>query len=187
MNVIAFDAAYSLYPHATFIERRMQIMKDLTEDEYRAITKYGRRGFRIQANYFWPHTSPPSDPSLYLSAPRRVNDSHSWVLALPISPGMQTRETVQMTPTSPIMSEDPAVRNSWTLECSESGRLSGDDLVVQYWKVKSTLLRYNYVVADKRYLKQLVKWFQTQGHLEYLKLDGMEEASLEEKLAVWTW
>lgn len=82
------------------------------------------------------------------------------------------------------MKEDPVVHNSWRMVCSSP---YGKNLMITYFKVKSTVLRYNYVVAEKWYMDLLVGWCGEQGKFEHEKLRGMEGSSREEKLRVWTW
>lgn len=77
------------------------------------------------------------------------------------------------------MKEDPVVHNSWTLLGS-----NGSELVIKYYAVKSTLFRYNYVVADQEYMFHLVKFSKSQGRMEHEKVKDLHG---EEKLKHWTW
>lgn len=174
MNLISFDTAYSLYPRATFKERRMQLMREITTEEVKAISKYGRRGFQIAATYIWPYAG--SDPCLVLDTVRNVNDRFTWRIALDTT-GVDPRS--KLTPTSNVMKTDPVVQNTW-----EMCHLRGDNLTITYFAVKSTLLRYNYVVAENDYLLQLVNWLRVQGFYEHEKVEGL---SGEEKINAWTW
>ncbi|EIM84863.1 uncharacterized protein STEHIDRAFT_61050 [Stereum hirsutum FP-91666 SS1] len=174
MNLISFDTAYSLYPRATFKERRMQLMREITPEEVKAISKYGRRGFQIAATYLWPYAG--SDPCLVLDTVRNVNDRFTWRVALDTT-GVDPRS--KLTPTSNVMKTDPVVQNTW-----EMCHLRGDNLTITYFAVKSTLLRYNYVVAENDYLLQLVNWLRVQGFYEHEKVEGL---SGEEKINAWTW
>lgn len=152
----------------------MQLMKHLTADEFTAISKYGRRGFRIQSTYLWPR--PGSDPSLMLDIHRDLNDQHTWRLPLDTT-GVSPRP--QLTPTSEVMKEDPVVHNSWSLVLS-----TDTSLVVKYAVIKSTLFRYNYVMAEKNYMWHLVRFSREQGPFEHSKVEDLED---EEKLNHWTW
>lgn len=152
----------------------MQLMREISPEEVKAISKYGRRGFQIVATYLWPFAG--SDPCLVLDTVRNVNDRFTWRVALDTT-GVEPRP--KLTPTSDVMKTDPVVQNSW-----EMCNVRGSNLTITYFAVKSTLLRYNYVVAENDYLLQLLNWLRVQGFYEHEKVEGL---SGEEKSNAWTW
>jgi|ERR1700722_3825004 len=80
MNFITYDAAYSLYPYATFEQRRaLSLAKDCKRDE-EAIAKYCLRGWTIVSNL-----SPPDTADMRQFHPhvaRHLSDRFVWKLPL---------------------------------------------------------------------------------------------------------
>lgn len=110
MNCIAFDAAYSLYPQATFESRRSLCMaSDVNRDAQFA--KYARRGW--QPTMFVSRRKKRAIRALFHPDDTRwVCDRHSWVLPLDTS-DLQSRP--RLSSTSEQFAWDPVVYNSWEL------------------------------------------------------------------------
>lgn len=175
MNIITYDAAYSLYPKATFGERRTLALSVETPNEERALGKYAVRGWRITQNIL-SHEERDSKSSFYLDSTRWVDDKKSWVVSFDLS-GVVMPPPLSMT--SESFDWDPSVQNSWTL--IKRGR---SKVLITYRVAKSTLFRYNYLVADVEFMKMLLGFFQDQGGLEVTK---REHLSAEEKRLSVTW
>lgn len=158
MNVISYNAAYSLYPRATFEERKTLSLNVDNEGEVRALGKYAIRGWRIVYT-IWPHEEKTS--SFYLNHTRWVDDNKSWVIPLNLN-GVATRQPSSMT--SEAFEWDPVAQNSWTLE-----RRGLEKLLFTYRTLKSTLFRYNYLVADLGFMHVLLNFIKKQGSMEVAK------------------
>lgn len=82
MNVITHDAAYSLYPYATFeLNSALVLTRDGSARTKAALEKYASRGFRM--------LDPRSPSSTYnaqevarffVGGRRQVDDCHSWIV-----------------------------------------------------------------------------------------------------------
>jgi hypothetical protein len=79
MNVITHDTAYSIYPRATFIERRSLVCKRL-ESSSEGRVKYERRGW-IQLPYLNAKGF-ENLPSSFARGPRRLGDRQCWTITL---------------------------------------------------------------------------------------------------------
>ena len=86
MNFITHEAAYSLYPLATFEKRCGLVFIDNRGSE-RALAKYAARGFKmlkIDVNFRkcrrGPYTDPLCSPGLVIDCRREVGDRFTWVL-----------------------------------------------------------------------------------------------------------
>lgn len=173
MNVIAFDAAYSLYPRATFDLRCGLSLAQISPREAKALAKYVTRGWAIHST-IWPHEEDTLEPIFKVYALRRMGDRDSWVIPLDT-----TNITLRspFTLSSPPFKEDPAAFSSWKLDDHTLGQYR-----MAYHFLSSTILKYDYVNADRRFLEVMLPFFQKQGSLEHSKFRGLpkdEEA--------WTW
>ncbi|KDR77631.1 hypothetical protein GALMADRAFT_119757 [Galerina marginata CBS 339.88] len=127
MNVITHDMAYSLYPHATFEERRSLIISTEGSKQDHARAKYAKRGWSLIERPSLDETKRPV--SDFATGLRYVGDSRCW--KIPILPEMDI-------PSSFIES------NSWQLTYNES--LEG---VMSFSILLTDNLRYSYLVVDK--------------------------------------
>ena len=174
MNFIAFDAAYSIYPKATFEERRaLSMVGSDSPHAAEALGKYALRGWSFVAN-IWPHEETTPKSPFFLSASRCVCDRHSWVVPLDIT-GVEFRPRLSVA--SAEFSWDPVVYNSWRL-VKDAG------LSMEYSTLASTILKYKYLVADSDLLLMFKDFFRSQGTLEHLKVSTLSERN---KLKSWTW
>ncbi|RPD65283.1 hypothetical protein L226DRAFT_456156 [Lentinus tigrinus ALCF2SS1-7] len=83
MNVITHDAAYSLYPYATFeLNSSAVLTKDTSPRTTNALEKYVGRGFRmLDAKIL--STNPKGDQTTFVvDLQRQVADEHSWIIPL---------------------------------------------------------------------------------------------------------
>ncbi|EDR15939.1 uncharacterized protein LACBIDRAFT_301449 [Laccaria bicolor S238N-H82] len=173
MNVIAFDAAYSLYPRATFDLRRGLSLAHISPREAKALAKYGARGWVIHST-IWPHEEDTLKPLFKVDVLRRMIDRDSWVIPF------DTTDITLRSPfnlSSPPFTEDPAAFSSWTL----CGRTSLE-YDMSYRFLSSTILKYDYVNDDPGFLEVMIAFFQKQGSLEHSKFRG-----LPKDVEAWTW
>lgn len=169
MNLITYDTAYALYPRATFEERRTILFGD-SLSSMPALQKYEDRGWEVvQASSSTNELRGPVQ-SFCGDSIRFVNDSTSWVLPLdmigvegPKAPG----------PSSPPLTWDPVVANSWRLD-----HLSWRWHPL-FYKVSSPMLRYNYLVAHPLFCVIFEKYFRNPA-METLD-EKMKSITLDEK------
>lgn len=174
MNVIAFDAAYSLYPKATFDLRCGLSLAQISPLEAKALAKYATRGWAIHST-IWPHEEDTLKPLFKVDVLRRMGDRDSWVIPLDT-----TNITLRspFTLSSPPFTEDPAAFSSWELYERTSGQYR-----MAYHFLSSTILKYDYVNADPDFLAFMIPFFQKQGLLEHSKFRGLPDSDQE----AWTW
>jgi len=175
MNFISYNAAYCLYPRATFEERRTVSMSVSNQGEAEALGKYAVRGWKI-LHEIWAHEEKNTKSSFYMYHPRWVDDERSWAIPLDLT-GVVMRPPPSVT--SDAFTWDPVIQNSWKL-----ARNNGGKLLMTYHVAKSTLFRYNYLVADHPFMQKLVTFFMHQGALEGTKRSCL---SAEEKRTSATW
>ncbi|KDQ51107.1 hypothetical protein JAAARDRAFT_199331 [Jaapia argillacea MUCL 33604] len=166
MNAIAYDAAYSFYPISTFEEHRALTVGEVTERQAIALAKYTIRGWRIQANLH-PFEKRSCAAPFYPTLVRWVGDRETWTLALDIT-GIERRSPVSAS--SESFTWDPVAHNSWILNVVAETHMS-------YYSTKSSILHYQYLVAEQPLLDQLIEFFVAQGKLEHLKAPSRERMS----------
>ena len=177
MNFIAFDAAYSVFPRATFEERRSLSFSALTDSDIRALGKYTMRGWSIISN-LWPHQYHTLGASFYVNKIRWVNDSFSWVVPLDTT-GMEPRP--RLSASSEALVGDPVVHNSWTL----ARDTTSSKVYITYNIFRPTLFRYTYLVSDLELISNTMsEWLFQQGSLEHKKRRTIPE---EFQASSWTW
>ncbi|KAF8550212.1 hypothetical protein OG21DRAFT_1514328 [Imleria badia] len=158
MNFISSDAAYSLYPIATFEERSALGMPPSRRSP-KAVEKYVRRGWRF---YFMP---PPNHPAFFLEQVRWVTDKHTWSLQLDQT---GVKERPPLSRTSAPLTCDPALFNGWLFkfhkhEDDEGWETKG--YVCDYYPLKTTLFRYNYAITDEALQLAIRDWAHQQGQV----------------------
>ena len=158
MNFISSDAAYSLYPTATF-ENRSALGMPSAGNSPSAIRKYVRRGWRV---YFLPT---PDDSAFFLEQPRWVSDAHTW--RLPLDP-TGVKERTPLSPPSAPLTCDPALFNGWKMTFYERIPEDIDQREVRgykcdYYPLKTTLFRYNYAIPDEAVQLAIREWAFFQG------------------------
>ncbi|KAG1899749.1 uncharacterized protein F5891DRAFT_1128900 [Suillus fuscotomentosus] len=138
MNFIAFDAAYSLYPIATFEDRStLQVWRARPLHDVSVAIKYGQRGFQ------WLSALPLGDTSLsasfYPHVTRTVGDRYTWKMSLDIQ-GIDLRP--QMSSSSTLFQFDPVICNSWSLLERD------EEMATVYEPIQSAIFRYNYTTTN---------------------------------------
>jgi hypothetical protein len=173
MNFITFDAAYALYPLATFEERRALSFSGNDERDLEALGKYATRGWSIISN-IWPHEAKTTKASFYQDERRWVRDGLGWIVPLDKA-GVESPPKVS--PLSEKFTWDPVEYNSWML-------VKAGKMYMAYDVVKPTIFRYGYLVSDRNLVAFLILFFQDQGSIEHKKTFNLTE---QEKQASWTW
>jgi len=178
MNFIAFDAAYSIYPRATFEERRALSFTGLSSNDLRALGKYSLRGWTIFSD-IWTNmgTINNVDKSFYINQKRWVKDKFSWVVPLDMT-DIEPRPRVSSV--SEPFHWDPVVQNSWLI----LKRDTITSMFISYHVLKPTIFRYGYLVADLALIHSMQAFLRIQGILEHSKINGLNEL---EKRAAWSW
>ena len=120
MNVITHDAAYSLYPYATFQQRRSLICGGNGRKQDKARNKYRQRGWKLES---YVDSREMVNPRSDFSWRRRwVGDGRCWTV-----------------PLRPQAEGDRITSNSWNI------RHWGDDTRMAFTLVKSPKLRFQYI------------------------------------------
>ena len=150
LQIIAYDKAYSLYPYATFENRRSLWMAENIG------IKYTNRGFN-----FIPTTLPRNSDIFGVNLHRTVRDSMTWTIDL-------NRDSIMlhgpMTPTSPPFTFDPITECRWTLATWSMGPY------MRYTMFCNFCHCYAYITACPQELWVLQHYLNQQGKLERYKL-----------------
>ncbi|KAG2132329.1 hypothetical protein DEU56DRAFT_739507 [Suillus clintonianus] len=173
MNFIAFDAAYSLYPIATFEDRStLQVWRERPLHDLTVPIKYGQRGFQ------WFSTLPGNmtSQSFYPHRIRTVGDQYTWRLALDMQ-GVELRP--QMSLSSTPFQFDPVTCNGWSLLERD------EEMATVYEPIQSSIFRYNYTTANAILHLDLYRFMLEQCFLRRtsLQLEGTD--LLEQAKQTW--
>lgn len=183
MNFLTWNAAYSLYPCATFEQRRaLSLRSGADERVAAAFAKYAARGYRIVPTVY-PHEEGTS--AFSVGATRWPGDPRCWVLRLDTTgvtaPGA-------LSPASgPPLTFDPVEQNTWTIthKKSASRNISRNSVRVYYTPVITPVFRYAYVIADIGHLEMINFFTDVQEKVERLKCpEGSHPAHIWEH---WSW
>ncbi|KZT30878.1 hypothetical protein NEOLEDRAFT_1159954 [Neolentinus lepideus HHB14362 ss-1] len=156
MNIISYDAAYALYPNATFEKRHALVVgKVRAERDIKAVHKCMQRGWRMQAALY----NHPIPDYFEENLVRTVEDGHSWKISL--SPqGVEPPRPLSLT--SDPLRWDPVVYSSFKL-------VHTTEVYMWYELVSSTLLRFKYLVADETFMSIIRKFCRSQGALAHMQ------------------
>lgn len=175
MNIITFDAAYSLYPAATFEERTslwIPASPDvMTPARSNVLAKYAKRGWS-----FTPVLTPRKSHLFHVSEERFVGDRYTWTVRLSTD---NIPHRPRLLPTSPVFNWDPVVQNSWSLSKAD-GRL-----FMRYCFLRSYCLRYVYTLWRHTHLAGIEGLLDEQETLEKGKLEST--TSPLNLTAIYTW
>ena len=186
MNVIAYNAAYSLYPYATFERRDSLILNNLVRTR-NALTKYATRGWRMIGNpsqlvkniMASTHKNALYSPGFYVATPRWVCDSMSWTLPLDM---VGVVLPPPLTPSTQDPEWDPVAESGWTL----AQGWKDTHVTLKYETIKTTVFRWQYTSPDMQHLSCMLRFLSTQGRIEHLKVPvGRTRADIPDD--VWTW
>ena len=163
MNCIAFDAAYSLYPQATF-EERMSLCIASCNDRRAEFKKYRNRGWKLIL------ITPPQEKKsrgapFHGDVIRWVHDRHSWVVPLDTS---ELQPRPRLSPTSEYFAWDPVIYNSWKLvewlrpEMMGSFHMSSGAPIG--YRAHGSVMRYEYLVIDSELCQTIASFLKHQMH-----------------------
>jgi hypothetical protein len=172
MNVIAYNAAYSLYPRATFEARTsLHTPRNGKDIDSPGVQKYVRRGWRMI------DTVSSADERAYAVGSRWIDDEHSWVIKFPDSPDPHTP-----TPLSPALRDDPVVATNWAL-------LDSVQPWISYRILQSSSLHYVYVMSDAELHAHLREKLWRNLFAEYMKERGAgySELTAQSKFNIRVW
>ncbi|TFK26751.1 hypothetical protein FA15DRAFT_255322 [Coprinopsis marcescibilis] len=167
MNFITYEAAYSLYPKATFDARIGAANDEVTDKELEALNKYRSRGWAITTEV--SVLGQKRMKSLFLTDKKRwVLDRHAWRVPLK-SIDIPPRSITQ---TSVPLENDPAIVNSWKFTSDHEISNTTGTFVV------STLLKYRYMFGDDDLAMEVIQFLARQGKLQYraFELEGNSAA-----------
>ncbi|TDL16735.1 hypothetical protein BD410DRAFT_831876 [Rickenella mellea] len=158
MNVITHCAAYSLYPKATFEERRSLVIGDRLNLHRKALEKYASRGYRNVMQLMPDEVASPTSP--FRTGERWVGDDVTWVIPL----DMTGVKLCPLSRTTPALTFDPITLCSWKHYKRESK--GTEDVTVKYCithgELNSALFYYTYTVPpdldDKYKNKDIWSW-----------------------------
>ena len=120
MNVISCDTAYSLYPLATFEERKALICRPPYDDRtYAAHNKYYDRGWEVREDHDY------AEERFILYAQRWIGDKHTWKIPLDTT---HITDHIPLRRGSEPLTRDPIVATNWMLDhnCVRGGLMIAD-------------------------------------------------------------
>jgi hypothetical protein len=177
MNFMTFNAAYSLYPCATFHLAQNLVLRDDSDGDQRCLVKYAKRGWKTIANY-WPQDQSTSDVFI-INVHRFMGDNHCWILPFSME-GVETPPPLSTT--SNIFHWDPIVHNSWTLTFST---MEPWKATAKYCVVKTPAFRFAYLCVPDRISDALTLFGKEQGNSQWKDL---QEQPLHGPLPpYWQW
>jgi hypothetical protein len=146
MNIISYEKAYSLYPRATFEERRSLICATLGPHQEPARQKYIVRGWTML--YSVTQAEQNYESSAFRTGLRRIGDRFSWIIPLSLEGVDLARPRNLHINSFPC---DNLAAHTWCL----SHPIHPDDeledatpkMVFKFFV--SPVLRYHYIVADR--------------------------------------
>lgn len=149
LNLISFDAAYSLYPRATFHERVSLITKKKTYPLSPVMLKWAERGWKPFKSYLPEGMSQERYDLSFPSHSRWIDDGHSWTIRLD-----QTGLTPPppLSRLSPQLTRDPVACTNWALVRPGP---SGFYPTVYYKLAQATWLRHRYALCDDALIEEL--------------------------------
>ncbi|KAI0690647.1 hypothetical protein C8T65DRAFT_834333 [Cerioporus squamosus] len=136
MNVITYNAAYALFPRATFEEHTALILNSKTPHARDALEKYAARGFRL-IEQETAHQHPYHVAAFLMNQPRWVPDEHSWIIPL------DTQGVIPPPPPSPVseaLGWDPIAECGWSLSVGTHS----PHVVTRCVDIRLPLLRWRY-------------------------------------------
>ncbi|KAI0681753.1 hypothetical protein C8T65DRAFT_714348 [Cerioporus squamosus] len=185
MNIITYNAAYSLYPYATF-ERRDTLLVNLESQTQDALAKYSARGWRVLANPSplneWlirpePH-NPLYSPWFFINTACWVCDNKSWVIQLDM-------DGVMPLPLPSASSQDPG----WdpVAECGWQLYLVkwSSEVKLAFDIINSTIFCWRYTAPSVEYIESLFPFLRSQGRMEHAKIP--KGKTREDIADAWTW
>ena len=175
MNFIAFDAAYSIYPRATFKESVNLALRHTFDRDQRGVAKYVDKGWTaVQMQSLDLDTA---RDLFFINVPRGVGDRMTWVMPLDTS---HLSRRSRLSPRSQGFQWDPVLYNSWTLSASPNTTT----VTPTYHVVKSAIYRYTYLCEDRKVKRALQSYADSYRDLDWRMAKRLRE---KEGPNTWTW
>ena len=167
MNVITYNAAYSLYPHSTFERRETLVLECTTDAAKDALRKYAGRGWRILSNSkdvtcLFTGSRRPCAHQFYTDVPRFVCDNMSWTIPLDIT---GVNAAPPPSPSSQILKSDPVSECGWKLSEEYIGTDDSKSRTT-YEDIESTIFRWHYTSPEKRHIETLAEFMSSKESLQ---------------------
>ena len=175
MNFIAYDAAYSLYPRATFQHKINLVFKHDTPNDRRCISKYGIRGWTPVANTSVNAKS--VDNAFYVGQHRFVGDPRCWKLPLDTS---TIRPRPRLSHTSEPFHWDPAIQNSWILQINPVT----DYITPAFLLATSPAFRFKYLCGTRIAYDALTLFGNTQSNIQWRRGKRLNASTYD---CSWSW
>jgi hypothetical protein len=179
MNFVSFDAAYSLYPRATFEHHIAVSFASDSPSDLEAVAKYALRGWKLISHSYPFHRClkrrlfmPNEDRS-----PRDVN---TWRVALDVDKLSLDAGDREL---DALLHWDPTVYNSWRIENILTN--DGGEMRMSYHVIKPSIFKYAYTLCDFRVVRSMLRFLRDQGILEHAKVAALEDDT--SKWAAWRW
>jgi hypothetical protein len=145
MNFITHDAAYSLYPKATFDKRiAVSFGWNTHEATKKALDKYTERGWAFVEDYSYQGVKAIS-PAIIPDVARYLDDKHTWILPLDVN-GLDVEAQDASEP-----SRNPFHCNSWKLNRDYTGFSTQIELGISYDRIYYAPKHFEhaYLIADR--------------------------------------
>lgn len=128
MNIITHDKAYSLFPRATFEERRSLVCLSSDELRDKAFEKYSARGWSFVKNADVERAERGTLEASFALGERYVGDRNCWTL--PVLPILNLSEGYMET-------------NSWVMKCNSWDEFPS----MSYHYLVSKMLQFSYLIG----------------------------------------
>lgn len=152
MNIIAWDAAYCLYPKATLEDRVSIINRDTGSSIITAMHKYRQRGWDL-IREFSAHPDPAKSFYYFPLGIRVMGDSHTWRIRLDTS-GVGL--PLPISEPAYRITTDPVAASSWYVTGYRSEqRPHITNLTHHFVIVEDDNLEYAYVAHEDRVYRML--------------------------------
>ena len=183
MNIVTYNAAFSLYPYATF-NRRESLTLDVTMHPAEARDKYAKRGWTMLENpssAYTPHastfpSSPPYPMWFAVGLNRGIGDRYSWVMHLDTT-GVATPSSSSLLASN--LGWDPVTTRGWKLGTHFS---YSTEIIVQTPGINLYLSSSPYTPTNFRHI---LPFLLPPGSLEKMALDDNPSEDQVSKTIAW--
>jgi hypothetical protein len=175
MNIISYEKAYSLYPRATFEERRSLICATAGFHQEPARTKYVNRGWKMIT--IVPAQEQDNPLSSFRKGLRWLGDKLCYTIPLSL-------EGVHLAP--PVHSLAPVPRDflsihTWSLEHAADPAKTA---VLHFVILVSPVLRNNYAISNQALCSKILPMLEEAEHCEKERLARLERIPIENRRLV---
>lgn len=191
MNLISYDAAYSLYPRATFHERVTLVTKRKTFPLSPVMLKWAERGWDPIKSFSPDWMSEHRYSLAFPTQPRWIDDVHGWKIGLDMT---GVTPPAPFSRLSPQLSRDPIMCTNWALVKDQDGFYP----TIYYKLARATWLHLKYALCDDALIQELTAaaWRMTAAEnakesyaVALAAMEGRDEQGAKEllnELRVWS-